>query len=60
MPFDTSTLVIVLIIVIYMLSSIKILAEYERGCGACAGVACLGAQESDQDDSVEGVGHADG
>src|SRR5882724_9077593 len=31
MPFDTSTLVIVLIIVIYMLSSIKILAEYERG-----------------------------
>ena len=31
MPFDVSTLVIVLIIVIYMLSSIKILAEYERG-----------------------------
>jgi regulator of protease activity HflC (stomatin/prohibitin superfamily) len=31
MPFDASTLVIVLIIVIYMLSSIKILAEYERG-----------------------------
>src|SRR6266849_5655469 len=31
MPFDTSALVIVLIIVIYMLSSIKILAEYERG-----------------------------
>src|SRR5690242_3916683 len=31
MPFDTSTLVIVLIIIIYMLSSIKILAEYERG-----------------------------
>src|SRR5258708_6920517 len=28
---ETSTLVIVLIIVIYMLSSIKILAEYERG-----------------------------
>src|SRR5215471_11835202 len=31
MPFDTSTLVIVLIIVIYLISSIKILAEYERG-----------------------------
>jgi regulator of protease activity HflC (stomatin/prohibitin superfamily) len=31
MPFDTLTLVIVLIVVIYMLSSIKILAEYERG-----------------------------
>ena len=31
MPFNVSTLVIVLIIVIYMLSSIKILAEYERG-----------------------------
>src|SRR5512142_568257 len=31
MPSDTSTLVIVLIIVFYMLSSIKILAEYERG-----------------------------
>src|SRR5690242_6379306 len=31
MPFDTSTLVIVLIIIIYLLSSIKILAEYERG-----------------------------
>jgi regulator of protease activity HflC (stomatin/prohibitin superfamily) len=31
MPFDVSTMVIVLIIIIYMLSSIKILAEYERG-----------------------------
>src|SRR5438045_8834763 len=31
MGYDTSTLVIVLIIVIYMLSSIKILNEYERG-----------------------------
>src|SRR5881628_1849281 len=31
MPFDASTLVIVLIVVIYLLSSIKILAEYERG-----------------------------
>src|SRR5512140_565470 len=31
MPFDVSTVVIVLIIVIYMMSSIKILAEYERG-----------------------------
>jgi regulator of protease activity HflC (stomatin/prohibitin superfamily) len=31
MPFDVSTLVIILIIVIYLLSSIKILAEYERG-----------------------------
>ncbi len=31
MPFDVSTMVIILIIVIYMLSSIKILAEYERG-----------------------------
>jgi len=31
MGFDTSTLVIVLIIIIYMVSSIKILAEYERG-----------------------------
>ena len=31
MPFDVSTMVIILIIVIYLLSSIKILAEYERG-----------------------------
>ncbi|MBZ5592704.1 MAG: slipin family protein [Acidobacteriia bacterium] len=31
MPFDVSTLLITLIIVIYLLSSIKILAEYERG-----------------------------
>jgi len=31
MPFDVSTLVILLIIVIYLVSSIKILAEYERG-----------------------------
>jgi regulator of protease activity HflC (stomatin/prohibitin superfamily) len=31
MPFDVSTLVIILIIGIYLLSSIKILAEYERG-----------------------------
>src|SRR5215469_10268403 len=31
MPFDVSTLVIILIIVIYLVSSIKILAEYERG-----------------------------
>src|SRR6202035_2824090 len=31
MPFDVSTMVIVLIIIIYMLSSIKILVEYERG-----------------------------
>src|SRR5690242_9659463 len=31
MPFDTSTMVIILIIVIYLFSSIKILAEYERG-----------------------------
>ena len=31
MPFDVSTLVIILIIVIYLISSIKILAEYERG-----------------------------
>jgi len=31
MPFDVSTMVIILIIVIYLFSSIKILAEYERG-----------------------------
>jgi len=31
MPFDVSTLLITLIIIIYLLSSIKILAEYERG-----------------------------
>src|SRR5229473_3812998 len=31
MPFDVSTVVIVLIVAIYFLSSIKILAEYERG-----------------------------
>src|SRR2546427_2480439 len=31
MPFDASTLVVILIIVIYLVSSIKILAEYERG-----------------------------
>jgi regulator of protease activity HflC (stomatin/prohibitin superfamily) len=31
MPFDVSTLLITLIIVIYLLSSIKILPEYERG-----------------------------
>jgi hypothetical protein len=38
MPFDVSTLVIVLIIVIYMLSSIKILAEYLLTTGQkCSG-----------------------
>src|SRR5579863_3477756 len=31
MPFDVSTLLIILIVVIYVVSSIKILAEYERG-----------------------------
>jgi len=31
MPFDVSTLLIILIVVIYLLSSIKILPEYERG-----------------------------
>src|SRR5713226_6264258 len=31
MPFDVSTLLITLIVVIYLLSSIKILPEYERG-----------------------------
>src|SRR5213592_3540564 len=31
MPFDLSTIIVILIIVIYLLSSIKILAEYERG-----------------------------
>src|SRR5579863_4630445 len=31
MPFDVSTLLITLVIIIYLLSSIKILAEYERG-----------------------------
>ena len=31
MPFDVTTLLITLIIIIYLLSSIKILAEYERG-----------------------------
>src|SRR6201993_809901 len=31
MPFDVSTLLIILIVVIYMVSSIKILPEYERG-----------------------------
>jgi regulator of protease activity HflC (stomatin/prohibitin superfamily) len=31
MPFDISTLLIILIVVIYLLSSIKILPEYERG-----------------------------
>src|SRR5579859_4933271 len=31
MPFDVSTMVIILIIVIYLFSSMKILAEYERG-----------------------------
>jgi regulator of protease activity HflC (stomatin/prohibitin superfamily) len=31
MPFDVSTFVIILIIVLYLVSSIKILAEYERG-----------------------------
>src|SRR5436309_5265874 len=31
MPFDVSTLVIIIIVAVYMLSSIKILAEYERG-----------------------------
>src|SRR5437773_5901882 len=31
MPFDLSTIIVILIIVIYLVSSIKILAEYERG-----------------------------
>src|SRR5437899_13052570 len=31
MPFDLSTITVILIIVIYLVSSIKILAEYERG-----------------------------
>jgi regulator of protease activity HflC (stomatin/prohibitin superfamily) len=31
MPYDVSTLLITLIVIIYLLSSIKILAEYERG-----------------------------
>ena len=31
MPFDVSTLLIILIVVIYLVSSIKILPEYERG-----------------------------
>src|SRR5437879_1055643 len=31
MPFDLSTIIVILIIVIYLISSIKILAEYERG-----------------------------
>jgi len=31
MPFDLSTIIVILVIVIYLLSSIKILAEYERG-----------------------------
>src|SRR5712692_199906 len=31
MPFDLSTIIVILIIVIYLFSSIKILAEYERG-----------------------------
>ena len=31
MPFDVSTLLITLIVVIYLVSSIKILPEYERG-----------------------------
>jgi regulator of protease activity HflC (stomatin/prohibitin superfamily) len=31
MPFDVSTLVILIIVGVYLLSSIKILAEYERG-----------------------------
>src|SRR5579863_7307780 len=31
MPFDVSTLLIILIVVIYLMSSIKILREYERG-----------------------------
>jgi len=31
MPFDLSTIIVILIIVVYLMSSIKILAEYERG-----------------------------
>src|SRR5260370_26788395 len=31
MPFDLSTIIVILTIVIYLISSIKILAEYERG-----------------------------
>jgi len=31
MPFDVSTLVILIIVGVYLLSSVKILAEYERG-----------------------------
>src|SRR6202795_4701462 len=31
MPFDVSTLLIILVVVIYLVSSIKILPEYERG-----------------------------